>query len=525
MAFNEQGFIQAARAAGYSDQEIGQAVGSRRTGLSKWLLGNRTSLPGKAFEAVSNVLNLPSYAIGGLINKVQGATGSQYAQGDTGKSATGIIEGIKNKRAVFSELPESLNVDPNSTLGMGIGFVGELATPNVPLGKAFSFVAKGARGLDAASNLGLFNRFAKGAEKIGGVADDAGRTLLMKSYKLSASDINKLADALGVTKEADKVPKVLEYLEGMGLSGSHAGSLKKLDEVTDLAQEAYDSMTKSGRQISRIAYAKALEKQAQELAATAGDPRTRTIVNGLLDEAKQQRVLAKQGVSMTDEFLTNTKTRAFTAASDEAINNPYSASLNEQIGRAGVNTLEEYAPGSKNIGTKLRGYRTTQNVVGAKARTGLGTQLINAMKPGAVGFGLGAGVGYARGEDPLKSGIIGGFATTVANNPRVLNAAGKIASRKIGFSPAVSKGIQYGMKVNERIPGTVLRLSGASSRGQANGQQHTQLPVQLPQGSTPPAALPLLQQTPSASYVQLPQSERLQGSGSLFNPYKRVRLR
>ncbi len=491
--------LEAATQAGYTPQQIKLALARsganvpQRTGMSKWFFGDARSAPGAAFNAVGNVLNLPSYAIGGMMNQGQRAVGSKYGQ-QTDATGLGIIEGIKNKRAVFTEAPESFGVDPNSNAGMAIGLAGELLTPNIPVGK-LAGLSKVNKLLGKAKP----NAFSKVAGKFGGVGADAGETLLLKSYKLNASDINKIAESIGVTNEAEKATKVLAYLENLGLKGATKSSVRNLDSLVENAQKTYNSMVRTGNPIQRSQYAKALLQQAEEIERTAGDPATRSIAVALRNEAKSQMGFSKQGVGMTDEFLTNTKTKAFEAASPSSINNYYDTSVNEQIGRAGVRALDEYAPGSAEVGKQLRGLQTARNVVGKQARTGLGTQLINAFKPSAVGVGIGAGVGYTQGQNPLATGIAGGMVGVGLNNPKVLNLMGKTLSGSAKFNPGVPKGFNAGMKVMKKLPVTTGRIM-VSREGQANQPRSEARPSQSQGGYTKPALTAQSQYKQPATY-------------------------
>lgn len=490
--------LQAAERAGYTPQQIKLALARsganapQRTGMSKWFFGDARTAPGAAFNAVGNVLNLPSYAIGGMLNQGQRAAGSKYGQ-QTDATGLGILEGIKNKRAVFTEAPETLGFDPNSGAGMAIGLAGELLTPNIPIGKIANFSK-----LSKVFKVNP-NAFSKVASKLGGIGADAGETLLSKSYKLNATDINKIAESIGVTNESEKVSKVLAYLEGLGLKGSTKSSVRTLDGLVEGAQQSYNAMVRTGNPVSRSQYAKALLKQAEEIEQFAGDPSTRSIATALKQEAKKQIALAKQGVGMTDEFLTNTKTKAFEAASGDSISNYYNSSVSEQLGRAGVRALDEYAPGSAELGTKLRGLQTARNVVGKQARTGLGTQLVNAFKPSAVGFGVGAGVGYTQGQNPLATGVAGGLVGVGLNNPRVLNAMGKTLTRSMPMNPGVPKGLNAGMKVLRNLPLTVARVN-VSQEGRASRPQEAVRPSESPRAYTKPASQAPSQYNQSTAY-------------------------
>jgi hypothetical protein len=448
--------LNAALQAGYTPQQIKLAIAKSNTntqeqpkGVSSWLTGGKKGVGG-ILNAAGNILNLPSYAIGGLLNKGQDVFGSKYAQGQS--QGLGILEGIKNKRGVFTELPETIGVDPNSTAGKVIGFGGELLTPNLPIGKAF----KAFKGADAVSDVSKAGKFSKLGSKISGISNDAARKLLEKSYKLSASDVEKIAKSIGVTNEAEKAVKVIDYLEGLGLQGANRGSLKTLNKLANKAQGGYDSLVKTGTNITRKEYADALLKQALEM-EKIGTPQSRRLGEQLFKEAEYQ---SKQLGKLTDTDLTRMKSQAFSDASASQISDAYSSGLNEQIGRAGVNTLENIAPGSEQAGKTLRGFRTTQEVIGKKANTGLGTQLVNAFKPSAFGAGAGALYGYSTGQDPLKSAGVGLAIGIGANNPKVLNMTGKVIQK--GLPKVENKAVRtfgkVGLDLFKKTPSRALRV-------------------------------------------------------------------
>lgn len=509
MAFNEQGFIQAARAAGYSDQEIGQAVGSRRTGLNKWLFGNRTSLPGKAFEAVSNVLNLPSYAIGGLMNKVQGATGSQYAQGETGKSTTGIVEGIKNKRAVFSELPESLNVDPNSGLGMALGFAGELATPDpIALVDLFKGANSARKGLAASRKSGLFS---KGIEKAGTAIEEGGKGLAVRALRPSPSQIERIEKITG--------KKLGDFIAENDLYGSGEKALGKVRQLISDAQAEYNALVRNGRIITPEQYADALRAKAKEIRATSGAYEDLQIARELEDRATvfiQSSQQFKNGVPV--DFLTNTKSGAYRTVSPNAFLDPTRESAREIAGDVGVQVLDRIAPGSADTGKRLQALRTFENIASKQRGIGKGTQPINILKLGGATAG-----GVVGGPTGALAGYIG---EQVLTHPRFLSSVGQGSGAVGGFlrknAQPIGSALNTGAK---RVGSAVLKTNRLGKR-----ELLSPVPPQFPQSpdSQGNTVVPQFHQTQqlqaTPSYTPI-RTERLQGSGSLFNPYKRVRLR
>lgn len=480
----------------------------QREGVGKWFFGDRTSAPGMALEAGSNILNLPSYVLGGMMDEFQQKGAQAFNPLKNPFGIAGALSGIKNKEAVFRELPESLGIDPNSGAGVAVGFAGELLTPGLPIGKV-SKLANVFRGGKAASRLAKPSVFAKVGQKLAGISEDAGNTLLMKSYKLNASDINKIAESIGVTNESEKAAKVLQYLEGLGLKGSTRSSAQTLDTITDTAQKAYDKMVRTGKTLDRQAYVDALFNQASDLEKTANDPNSRMVVQKLLDEAERQQAYLNHGVPMTDTLLTNTKTKAFEAASPGQISNPFETGFNEQIGRAGVRALDTYSPGSAASGTKLRGLRTAQEVVGKQARTGLGTQLINAFKPATPGFLIGAGAGYSQDQNPFLSGVVGGLGAVGLNNPRTLNVVGKTLSGNV--NPAVRKVFSAGSKVAGKSIVTGARIGAIPQYQQTSQNKQSSRTLPTPTTNSKPQ---------TSGQPKINEIKNSSSSGSIIPPKK-----
>lgn len=448
--------LNAALKAGYSPQQIKLAIAKSNagnkpapSGLGGWLTGGQKGIGG-VVNAVGNTLNLPSYAIGGLLNRGQQAFGSKYAQGQS--QGLGILEGIKNKRGVMSELPETIGVDPNSTAGKVIGFGGELLTPNLPVGKVF----KAFKGADTVSDLSKVGKLESIASKIGGIEQDAARTLLEKSYKLNKTNINKIAEAIGVTDEAQKAVKVVDYLEGLGLKGSNRTSLETLNKTISGVQKPFEKLTRTGGQVSRTPYINNILKEAVKQ-ESLNTPASISLSKRLFEEAFRQEKMGSK--VLTDTDLSKTISQLWSDVADSAISDPKAQGLAKSLAKSGGEARELLRPGSQQMGRKLRGLITAQEEIGKQANTGLGTQLVNAFKPSAFGAGAGALYGYSTGQDPLKSagvGLLGGIAI---NNPKVLNLAGKTLQK--GLPKIENKTLsnigKFGGEVLKRTPSRLLR--------------------------------------------------------------------
>lgn len=230
MTFDKNGYRQAALAAGIPTSVIEETIASR-TGVGGWLTNGKAGI-GAVGAAAGNILNLPSYAIGGLLNKGQQTFGSKYGQGGYSKGL-GIGEGIKNKRAVMSELPETFGVDPNSKGGMAIGLVGELLTPDPisivgDIGKATGLMGK-------AGDAGLFAR----------VGDDAGA-------KLAGMSDDVITKGLGQPQTLRKVEKITKekpgaFIKRLGLEGRDAKEAMELKSklIKDFNKIGLSSKTKA----------------------------------------------------------------------------------------------------------------------------------------------------------------------------------------------------------------------------------------------------------------------------------------
>lgn len=434
---------------------------------------------GKVGNGVMYALNAPSYAIGGVMKGRREA----LQQGDYRKFSNlfndvkSVAQGLKEKTPVMQELPALYGIDPNSTAGIAVGLGGELLTPSIPITK---IVGKGA---------GIIGKVT-GLNKLGVVGREMAQTLLQKSYKLSATDIEKIAEAIGATDEATKAQKVFDYLEKQGLQGATQSSLNKLNDVINPIQQKYDSLTRTGKVIDPKIYASQIMAQAQEILS---NPLSSMEEIQLAEKLKAE---AERFSSITtpiiDTMLTEKKSGAFAGIPQSKINDPYLLSKQKSMGVAGINALEQIAPGSKETGKQLRGLRTTSEVLGKKANTGLGSQLINSFKPSALGFGVGAGYGAYSGQNPLESGLLGAVAGVAANNPTVMNKAGKTMNALLnaGSSPVIKT---IG-NIGARAADTAIRSPGFTKQPDTNELPHQSQKIlnktETQQSYTPSIALP-----------------------------------
>jgi len=239
MAFNAEGYRQAAMKAGIPKDVIEQSI-AERSGVKGWLTGGKKGLGG-FLTGVGNVLNLPSYAIGGLLNRTQQAGQSKYAQGQ--KQGLGILQGIKEKRGVMTELPETLGIDPTSTTGRVIGFGGELLTPDI-LGAGFDLFRAG-KTASSAGDVGLFNKAGQRAgTKLSEASEDiitkgiGNPATLRKVEQITKEKPGALIKRLGlesrdVEQARDLKKTLLKQFNELGLSSKAKTSIKPTIKAFD----------------------------------------------------------------------------------------------------------------------------------------------------------------------------------------------------------------------------------------------------------------------------------------------------
>lgn len=399
----------------------------------RWLTGNAQSFPEKVWNTAGNILNVPSYAIGGILNKLQKGKFSPIS---------GAVEGVKNKQSVMTELPETFGVDPNSGAGIALGFGGELLTPNIPF---LGLIGKGSKAANAASDVA----------KVGKLTE-VGKDLLLRSYKFSQSDIQKLAENLGAKDPAIYKDVVVSFLQKQGLTGGATQQgMESVSKAIRPLQGQYNAMVKSGRAVDPKVYSRQIMAQANQILS---NPLSTTdelqIAKRLQAEAKR---IAGLKTPITDTMLAAKKSGSFAGVPASKISDPFLMSRQKAMGYAGIEALDELAPGSKKLGRELKGLRTAQEVIGRTANVGKGTQLINTLKPFVPGA---TGAFVLSGGNPFVTGA-GAIAATVANNPSVQN---KFARATLSFAnrtglPRTQKALKTGLGATKKLFGTGARVS------------------------------------------------------------------
>lgn len=231
--------IPAAKKAGMTDQQIQSFMqqNNLQPAQQSWLTEGETGLKG-AWRGAMNLMNLPSYAIGGGLRGMSGFKDEREMKADpiTGKMTPqtdlnrlkkgfvrnvgeGIARGIPEKSAVFNELPRSLDMQEGSLPAMAMGFAGEMVTPST-----LSLLGSGAK------MLGLFNKKAKVAD----LADDLFKGVDAKSDAVKGKGL--------LTKGADRLRQYSEdtVTKGLGRNKKMESFLNQVKKAGMTPEELFD---------------------------------------------------------------------------------------------------------------------------------------------------------------------------------------------------------------------------------------------------------------------------------------------
>lgn len=433
-----------------------------------WLTGNAQSIPGKIWNAAGNILNVPSYALGGVMKgRTQALQQGKISPGMF-SDIRSAFQGIKEKTPVMDELPKMYGLDPNSGAGMALGFGGELLTPNIPL---LGWLGKGGKVANVASDLSKTSKLT-----------EIGKDMLLRSYKFSQSDIKKLAENLGATDPATYKDIVVGFLQKQKLTGGATQQgMEAVTQSIQPLQNKYNALVKSGKVIDPKIYARQILAQADQIKS---NPLSTLDELGIAKQlqAEAKRIAGLKG-PITDTMLAAKKSGSFAGVPASKISDPFLMSRQKAMGYAGIQALEEISPGSKQIGQQLKGLRTAQEVIGRTANVGKGTQIINSLKPFVPGA---TGAFVLSGGNPLITGA-GAIAATMANNPAIQN---KVARATLSFakrtgSTRIQKALKTGLGATKKLFSTGARVS-MQSKGQSSPKQQSVVPSNTQKTYNPP---------------------------------------
>ena len=415
-----------------------------------------------------------------IVSKIPGLAQVQGKFGDQEQTARNVGQFYKQRYGGVQNIKDTLYNDPVGMLAdvgtvvTGVGGAlrgaGGVASKLGSVSKASKLTQAG----ELASNIGTkidpLVIAGKGLGKAGGflrtktnpALRNISDTLGAKAQKFNKTDIKAIKEATGTD------PLTFARREGLPIAATKK-SVGITEKATKVLQDQYNAMVRTGNKVSRKDYAQAIKNQADELLARADTPEVRSLAKQLYEEAQYQ--LKQKSKYMTDEFLTNTKTAAFTGASKNQLSNPLISGREEQLGRAGVEALESYAPGSKDLGKKLRGYKTYSEKLDSQANTGKGTQLFNMFKPAGAGLLAGAGAGsFLPGIGNITGAVGGAVLATLVNSPRFLAKASDIL-----YNASKTGGKSIGLTATQK--GVLLKMYNAGRAGRVFNPSDQESPI------------------------------------------------
>jgi hypothetical protein len=478
MGLSQSQVNQVVNAAGGIQQEQPKGVGG-------WLTGGQKGVGG-FLSAAGNILNIPSYAIGGLLNRGQQAFGSQYGQGQS--KGLGILEGIKNKRGVFSEAPETLGIDPTSKGGMAIGLVGELLTPD-PIGLVGD-AGKAAGLFGKSSDAGLFARVGdKTGKKLAGMSDDV------------------ITKGLGQPQTLKKIEKITKekpgaFIKRLGLEGKDAQEAMTLKSqlIKQFNEIGLNSKTKSAIKPTIEAFDDEILKQVS-FANMGSETAAKTA-----EELARRKAMFLSQAKNADELGVDVFTQLKRAAASDVPQTKIGLGMS---GSAKADAAEfarrQYQQGAirgdsrlAQIGTDIRG------LGGSPRSKGLidvfeGAQSRNiARSPLNFGKLVSSGIGGAVAGFP---GAIGGaLVETVARSPKFAKASSDVLEAGSKIAPRVGRTTQKAAPYISRAARTGFRVSSQSNPS-TSGTRSTIQNAQPPRSQVQPQQLKKAPYKPTISPV------------------------
>jgi hypothetical protein len=467
MAFNTKGYRQAALAAGIPTSVIEETIASR-TGVGGWLTNGKAGI-GAVGAAAGNILNLPSYAIGGLLNRGQRFFGSKYGRGQG--TGLGVAEGIKNKRAVMSELPETLGVDPTSKGGMAIGLVGELLTPDLigiagDIGRASGLMGK-------AGDAGLFARVGDDAgAKLAGMSDAGlfARVGNDAGTKLADLSDDVITKGLGQPQALKKIEKITKekpgaFIKRLGLESRDAQEAMTLKSqlIKQFNEIGLNSKTKSAVAPTIKAFDDEIVKQVS-LAKMGSETAAKTA-----EELAKRKAMFLSQVKNADELgvdvFTQLKRAAASDVPETKIGLGMSGSAKADAAEFARKQFQQGAiRGDKRlaqIGTDIRA------LGGSPGSRGLidvfeGAQARNIARS-PLNFGKLVSGGIGGTVAGLPGAIGGAVVETVARSPKFAKASSDVLEAGSKIAPRVGRITQKAAPYIGRAARTGFRVSNQSN--------------------------------------------------------------
>lgn len=454
-------------------------------------------------QTAGNIANLGMGAVESLIPGEQGHEKYAKSAVDFYIDRYGGLENIK--RTMYKD-PVGFLADASLVLG-GAGGITKLVAKlggSARMGEVANVLAKTSEFTDplsmAGKGLGMaskpFRNVFKGiGSKVGRGIEGVGEDLAVRALKPTKTQLTSFEERIGMPLK--------QYQKQNKLYGGAEEALKQIQssKIKPL-QTKYNKLVRSGKNVNIGDYANQLRQQALDILEKDRSPSARKVAEAMWKEADVQEGFG----NVTDTSLTNMKTGSFGKVPGGVMTDPIAQNINKQLGIAGTQTLERYAPGSQAIGKELQAAREFEDIVKTQSNLSKGTQLFNTVKPGFAGFMTGAASGsFVPGVGNLAGGLTGAAGAVIANNPKVMSATGRTLmnagkaiqkAKPIKVSPLVG----YGYKA-----ANVGRAVNRTTQPQNQSQILTKTKVSLPYSND----------TPKKEKSQI----------SLYNPFKVKKLK
>jgi len=456
-----KGFIQDGKARGKSKEEVYSKLD---LALKDYDASSRkkTGLAG-GVQSVVDVLSIPSYMTGGVLNKSneykneminQGKQAVQSVkQGDlmgalkgtagavkAGYNSANMVSpvpnlldpmagkeridammgGLHNKQAVMEELPKSVGLDPNSIPGVALGFAGEVATPD-PL----DFVKVG----------GLVSKLTK---KTGKAMEKAGEEVVIKGVKASPSQLTNFRKVAG--------EDLAKFMSRNKITGDFTQkSAEKIDEL----QGAFDDIAiKSGKKVSSNELLKPFQSRMNEM-TTSIVPTVKSKVGDI--KSIYDNIIQKYGTNGIDvSDLTKERKAIDKVIKEGGWQMPIEQATYLRSARNAIQeSIQEATKGVsykgrklKDLGIELHKFYTFDKLVKSKANLGRGSLPVGLTDLLAGGLGMATG-------DPVNA-LKAVLLKRVVNSPKFIDL-GSQALTKTGKSLKNNKIIPMGMEALYRV--------------------------------------------------------------------------
>jgi len=362
----------------------------------------------------------------------------------------GDVGGFKKKvgKTIYED-PVGFALDASIILGgagtvvKGVGTVSKSSK----LAKAGSILTKAGETIDplrAASKVVGKAGIGEKVTKAGEVIEKGGKKAGLRAIKAApTTDIANFQDDIG---------RALDSFQATNkLYGSTEQILQKTKDLITGNQTNYNKLVRTGQKVPVADYVSLLKNKAAEMKVGNLSPEVDATADALMAKAKAIEKLAGKEKLVAIDSIVDAKGASFGGVNPTTMRDAAALNADKIAGGIGIEYLDNFAPGSAEIGKELQALRAFEDIVKKRAGKGEGSQLINVHKGGVVGASVGSIVG---GGIP---GMVAGYAVGEAvNSPRVLSVISQ-GTQKLG------RGVQKLPGVAEKA-GAVTKPAVISSR-------------------------------------------------------------